>query len=193
MVLLFCSVLFLVVRGTGVFGSMGKDEDPLFSFCILVSSSICSGFCICNKKGRLYRKSMCNCKRQCFLISSYWGRWYVLLHLPFPLSPFQSFFEFEGGIDKPQAATPTVDAQLAYDCLNSAPLDATAATALVDSILPYVEWQSGSSSCSLLPFIHLQIHSAHSAFPAQIHPTSNSHPQATSSLELTFPPVSPSS
>lgn len=40
-------------------------------------------------------------------------------------------------------ATPTVSAQLAYDCLNSVPLGATEATDLVNSLLPYVEWQSG--------------------------------------------------
>ncbi|KAL5321522.1 hypothetical protein ACEPPN_009481 [Leptodophora sp. 'Broadleaf-Isolate-01'] len=40
--------------------------------------------------------------------------------------------------------TPHVDAQLAYDCLISAPLDPGAATALIESILPYVEWQSSS-------------------------------------------------
>jgi hypothetical protein len=40
-------------------------------------------------------------------------------------------------------ATPTVDAQLALDCLNSASLHAKEALALIESILPYVEWQSG--------------------------------------------------
>ncbi|KAH7351211.1 hypothetical protein BKA65DRAFT_605684 [Rhexocercosporidium sp. MPI-PUGE-AT-0058] len=32
-----------------------------------------------------------------------------------------------------------------YDCLLSAPLNPTAATALIESILPYIEWQSSSS------------------------------------------------
>ncbi len=41
------------------------------------------------------------------------------------------------------SARPTVDAQLAYDCLTSVPLIPADATALVTSILPYVEWQSG--------------------------------------------------
>jgi hypothetical protein len=40
-------------------------------------------------------------------------------------------------------ATPTVSAQLAFDCLASVPLGASEATNLVNSILPYVEWQSG--------------------------------------------------
>jgi hypothetical protein len=39
--------------------------------------------------------------------------------------------------------TPTVEAQLAYDCLNSVPLHTEEAIALVESILPYIEWQSG--------------------------------------------------
>ncbi|RFU35040.1 hypothetical protein B7463_g1302, partial [Scytalidium lignicola] len=38
--------------------------------------------------------------------------------------------------------TPTVDAALAYECLNSVPLNKTAAIALVDSMVPYVEFQS---------------------------------------------------
>lgn len=46
--------------------------------------------------------------------------------------------------DSSHTATPHVDAQLAYDCLISAPLDPGAATALIESILPYVEWQSSS-------------------------------------------------
>lgn len=48
-------------------------------------------------------------------------------------------------------AIPTVDAQLAYDCLTSAPLDSSAASDLVNSIIPYLPWQSGKldpSSCS---------------------------------------------
>ncbi|KAE8441746.1 hypothetical protein EG329_004490 [Mollisiaceae sp. DMI_Dod_QoI] len=43
------------------------------------------------------------------------------------------------------ATTPTVDAQTAYDCLVSTPLNAEAGIALVNSILPYVEWQSDIS------------------------------------------------
>ncbi|KAK2630058.1 hypothetical protein QTJ16_000878 [Diplocarpon rosae] len=41
------------------------------------------------------------------------------------------------------SATPTVAAQLAHDCLNSVPLNKTAAIQLVDSMEPYLEWQSG--------------------------------------------------
>ncbi|RDL38990.1 ClpP [Venustampulla echinocandica] len=41
--------------------------------------------------------------------------------------------------------TPTVAAKLAYDCLTSTPLDASAATALMKSLLPYVEWQTDIS------------------------------------------------
>ncbi|POS82768.1 hypothetical protein EPUL_005198, partial [Erysiphe pulchra] len=37
---------------------------------------------------------------------------------------------------------PVVPAQLAYECLNSVPLNKTAALELVDSIEPYIEWQS---------------------------------------------------
>ncbi|VDB87584.1 Bgt-60047 [Blumeria graminis f. sp. tritici] len=37
---------------------------------------------------------------------------------------------------------PTVSAQLAYECLNSIPLNETAAIDFVDSIEPYLEWQS---------------------------------------------------
>lgn len=40
-------------------------------------------------------------------------------------------------------ATPTVAAQLAHDCLNSVPLNKTAAIELVDAMEPYLEWQSG--------------------------------------------------
>ncbi|TDZ33601.1 Peptidase S41 family protein ustP [Colletotrichum spinosum] len=41
--------------------------------------------------------------------------------------------------------TPTVSAQLAYDCLNSVPLGKQAALDLVDSIFPYLEWQSDAA------------------------------------------------
>ncbi|TVY75827.1 Peptidase S41 family protein [Lachnellula suecica] len=41
--------------------------------------------------------------------------------------------------------TPTVDAQLAHDCLASVPLHATEAKALVEAILPYVEFQTTTS------------------------------------------------
>lgn len=36
-----------------------------------------------------------------------------------------------------------VPGQLAYNCLNSVPLHKKEASALMDAILPYVEWQSG--------------------------------------------------
>jgi hypothetical protein len=41
-------------------------------------------------------------------------------------------------------ATPTVPAKLAQECLSSVPLAKDAALALVDSIEPYLEWQSGT-------------------------------------------------
>lgn len=40
-------------------------------------------------------------------------------------------------------ATPTVAASIAYDCLLSVPLGQEAALEFVDSIEPYLEWQSG--------------------------------------------------
>ncbi|KAI1006120.1 hypothetical protein K3495_g2105 [Podosphaera aphanis] len=42
-------------------------------------------------------------------------------------------------------AVPIVSAQLAYDCLNSVPLNKTAAIQLVDGIEPYLEWQSDTA------------------------------------------------
>jgi hypothetical protein len=42
-------------------------------------------------------------------------------------------------------ATPTVPAQIAFECLNSVPLNTSAALALVDAIEPYLEWQSDSA------------------------------------------------
>ncbi|OLN87550.1 hypothetical protein CCHL11_06180 [Colletotrichum chlorophyti] len=41
--------------------------------------------------------------------------------------------------------TATVPAQLAYDCLNSVPLGKEAAIELVDSLVPYLEWQSDAA------------------------------------------------
>ncbi|KAJ5038468.1 uncharacterized protein L3040_007326 [Drepanopeziza brunnea f. sp. 'multigermtubi'] len=38
--------------------------------------------------------------------------------------------------------TPTVAAELAHDCLNSVPLNKTAAIMLVDAMVPYMDWQS---------------------------------------------------
>ncbi|KAK4174531.1 hypothetical protein QBC36DRAFT_333498 [Triangularia setosa] len=43
------------------------------------------------------------------------------------------------------SATPTVAAELAYECLNSVPLHKEAAIELVDAIEPYLEWQSDSA------------------------------------------------
>ncbi|OCL15239.1 hypothetical protein AOQ84DRAFT_329766 [Glonium stellatum] len=40
------------------------------------------------------------------------------------------------------AATPTVPAQLAYECITSVPLNASAALALTKSLRPYLRWQS---------------------------------------------------
>lgn len=45
-------------------------------------------------------------------------------------------------------ARATVDAQLAFDCLNSVSLRSTEAKALVEAVMPYVEWQSGKSKHS---------------------------------------------
>jgi hypothetical protein len=41
-------------------------------------------------------------------------------------------------------ATPTVPAQLAYDCITSAPFNQSAALALVDGVVPYFKWQSNT-------------------------------------------------
>lgn len=47
------------------------------------------------------------------------------------------------------AATPTIAASVAYDCLLSVPLGKEAALEFVDSIEPYLEWQTGTNStCS---------------------------------------------
>ncbi|KAL9620338.1 MAG: hypothetical protein Q9160_005137 [Pyrenula sp. 1 TL-2023] len=48
---------------------------------------------------------------------------------------------FSPGTTSP-SATPTIPAELAHDCITSVPLHATEATELLDSILPYVQWQS---------------------------------------------------
>lgn len=40
------------------------------------------------------------------------------------------------------SATPTVPAELAFDCLNSIPFNQSAAVALLDSIDPYLQWQT---------------------------------------------------
>jgi hypothetical protein len=48
---------------------------------------------------------------------------------------------------------PTVAAALAYECLNSIPLDKTGALELVDSIRPYLEWQSGNITFAMVPSI----------------------------------------
>lgn len=42
------------------------------------------------------------------------------------------------------SATPTVSAQLAYDCITSAPFNQSAALALVDGVVPYFKWQSNT-------------------------------------------------
>ncbi|KAH8714821.1 hypothetical protein GQ44DRAFT_713424 [Phaeosphaeriaceae sp. PMI808] len=41
-------------------------------------------------------------------------------------------------------ATPTVPAQLAYDCITSVPFNQSAALALVDGVVPYFKWQSNT-------------------------------------------------
>ncbi|KAI9689307.1 MAG: hypothetical protein M1822_009957 [Bathelium mastoideum] len=43
------------------------------------------------------------------------------------------------------SATPTVAAELAYDCLNSVPLHSDQASALLDSLYPYILWQTTTS------------------------------------------------
>lgn len=40
------------------------------------------------------------------------------------------------------SATPTVPAQLAYDCITSIPFNSSAAVALLDSMRPYIKWQT---------------------------------------------------
>jgi hypothetical protein len=42
-------------------------------------------------------------------------------------------------------ATPTVAAQLAYDCITSVPFNQSAALALVDGVKPYFKWQSNTA------------------------------------------------
>jgi hypothetical protein len=64
-----------------------------------------------------------------------------LLHRPVSLLRDFAVSEFQRKL-----ATPTVDAQLAYDCLTSVPLNESAAITLVESILPFLEWQSGTHS-----------------------------------------------
>ena len=41
-------------------------------------------------------------------------------------------------------ATPTVAAELAYECITSVPFNQTAALALVDGVVPYFKWQSNT-------------------------------------------------
>ncbi|KAL1656730.1 hypothetical protein SLS61_000526 [Didymella pomorum] len=43
------------------------------------------------------------------------------------------------------AATPTVAADLAYECITSVPFNQTAALALVDGVVPYFKWQSNTA------------------------------------------------
>lgn len=43
------------------------------------------------------------------------------------------------------AATPTVAAQLAYDCITSVPFNQSAALKLLDGIAPYFRWQSSTA------------------------------------------------
>ncbi|KAF7515719.1 hypothetical protein G7054_g14449 [Neopestalotiopsis clavispora] len=42
-------------------------------------------------------------------------------------------------------ATPTIEASVAYDCLNSVPLAKDAAIKFLDEIVPYLEWQSDTA------------------------------------------------
>ncbi|KAF2656706.1 hypothetical protein K491DRAFT_596330 [Lophiostoma macrostomum CBS 122681] len=43
---------------------------------------------------------------------------------------------------QPGVSSPTVPAQLAYDCITSVPLNKSAASDLIDNIVPYIRWQS---------------------------------------------------
>jgi hypothetical protein len=43
------------------------------------------------------------------------------------------------------AATPTVPAKLAYDCITSVPFNESAALKLLDGIVPYFRWQSNTA------------------------------------------------
>jgi hypothetical protein len=43
------------------------------------------------------------------------------------------------------AATPTVPAKLAYDCITSVPFNSSAASKLLDGIVPYFRWQSNTA------------------------------------------------
>ncbi|KAF2084680.1 hypothetical protein K490DRAFT_48525 [Saccharata proteae CBS 121410] len=45
-------------------------------------------------------------------------------------------------LNGPNTATPTVPARLAHDCLVSVPINKTAAIDLIDTIKPYINWQS---------------------------------------------------
>ena len=40
------------------------------------------------------------------------------------------------------SATPTIPAELAYECINSVPFNQSAAVAFLDSIRPYLNWQT---------------------------------------------------
>ncbi|KAI1380045.1 hypothetical protein F4677DRAFT_302727 [Hypoxylon crocopeplum] len=42
-------------------------------------------------------------------------------------------------------ATPTVEASIAYECLNSVPIDKDGALKFIDELIPYVEWQSDTA------------------------------------------------
>ncbi|KAI2610487.1 hypothetical protein GGR54DRAFT_643519 [Hypoxylon sp. NC1633] len=42
-------------------------------------------------------------------------------------------------------ATPTIEASIAYECLNSVPIDKDAALKFIDESVPYIEWQSDTA------------------------------------------------
>jgi hypothetical protein len=52
---------------------------------------------------------------------------------------------------------PQVDGQLAFDCLNSVSLHKTEALALIDAILPYIEWQTGMSRFDLRYYLYTNL------------------------------------
>ncbi|KAF2146091.1 uncharacterized protein K452DRAFT_105588 [Aplosporella prunicola CBS 121167] len=48
-------------------------------------------------------------------------------------------------LNGPATSTPTIPAGIAYECLTSVPLNKTAALELLDSVKPYITWQSTTS------------------------------------------------
>lgn len=55
------------------------------------------------------------------------------------------------------AATPTVPADLAYECITSVPLNTTAATDLVNALPPYIDWQSTTAYLKNPPAEYIEL------------------------------------